>query len=142
MSEVDGRRPFAIYDFSPSMTKQSFAEECDINEILRRAKNGQDISGSVIDRVARYGDFSNVPSYQEALNLVKNANGMFMSLDAHVRERFNNDPVKMIAFLQNADNYDEAVKLGLVVAKPAEPADGSAQPITSSDTKSGEAKPI
>lgn len=125
------KRKFSIGDWSSSMTKQSFAEELDINKILERAKNGQDISAVVNQRVAQYGDFSEVPSYQEALDLVNRANGMFMSFDANVRERFNNDPIRMIAFLQDRSNFDEAVKLGLVVPKeppvlPAPPAPAGA----------------
>lgn len=114
------KRPFAIKEFSPSMTKQSFAEETNINSIVARFQKGQDISASVRERVAEFGDFSNVPSYQAAMDLIARATGMFMSLDATVRERFVNDPGRMVLFLQDSKNYDEAVKLGLVV--PKEPA--------------------
>lgn len=110
---VEKKRPYAIYEWAPSMTKQSFTEECDINMIVARASTGADIS-HVNARVAQYGDFSQVPSYQAALDLVNRANGMFMSMDASVRERFNNDPARMVAFLQDSNNRDEAVKLGLV----------------------------
>lgn len=135
------KRPFAIKEFSPSMTKQSFGEETDINSIVARFQKGQDISASVRERVAKYGDFSNVPSYQTALDFIVRSTGMFMSLDATVRERFFNDPGRMIAFLQDAKNYDEAVKLGLVVPRepvvePASTAARSVSPKASSDAKS------
>lgn len=142
------RRPFAIYEWSPSMTKQSFKEECDINCIIERARLGQDMSSVVRDRVAQYGDFTNVPSFQEALNLVNRANGMFMSLDASIRERFANDPSRMIAFLQDVKNYDEAVKLGLVVPKEPVVEAGSASTVSkanvkaSSDAKSTKTKSV
>lgn len=140
-------RPWSIKVFSPSMTKQSFAEECDINCILERARQGMDISSAVNNRVALYGDFTSVPSYQDALDLVNRANGMFMSLDATVRERFANDPSRMIAFLQDVRNYDEAVKLGLVVPKapvvesPGSPELTAQSRRASSDSKSTKAKP-
>lgn len=111
------KRPFAIKEFSPSMTKQSFAEETDINSIVARFQKGHDISASVRERVAEFGDFSNVPSYQDAMDFIARATGMFMSLDATVRERFVNDPGRMVSFLKDSKNYDEAVKLGLVVPK-------------------------
>lgn len=114
MPKEEKRRPHALYGFEPTKTKQSFKQECDINEILKRAKNGQDISKLVNNRVARYGDFTNVPDYRDALDMVNRAEGMFMQLDAKVRERFNNDPGRMISFLQDPANRDEAIKLGLV----------------------------
>lgn len=107
----------AIYFDDPSLTVQSFKDETDINLIVARAIAGGDVL-HVNPRVARYGDFSNVPDYQAALNLVNRAEGMFRELPANVRERFSNDPVKMVEFLQHSENYDEAVKLGLVVARP------------------------
>lgn len=135
------RRPFAIYEFSPSMTKQSFKEEVDINEIMKRAQNGMDISSQVRERIAQYGDFTQIGSYQEALNTVKRAQDAFYVLDANVRERFMNDPGRMISFLQDPANYDEAVKLGLVVPKPPQEASVSdVKTKASSDAKSTKAK--
>lgn len=119
------RKPFAIYFDEPTKTVQASKDECDINCIIARASNFADIS-HVNRRVAQYGDFSNVPSYMDALGLVNRANGMFMSLDAKIRERFSNDPSRMIAFLQDVSNYDEAVKLGLVVPKAIDPAAAAA----------------
>lgn len=128
------RRPHAIYEFSPSMTKQSFKEELDINKIIERAKAGQDISAAFRERVAKYGDFSAVPTYQEALNIVNHANDSFMLLDASIRERFSNDPAEMIEFLQDSRNYDEAVRLGLVV--PKEPVvEAPVEPLVTSKAK-------
>lgn len=139
------RRRFAIYDWSPSMTKQSFMDETDINLIVARALKGHDVSGSLSERVAQFGDVSDVPSYQEALDLVNRANGLFMSMEAHVRSRFSNDPALLLAFLEDPRNREEAVMLGLV--KPAEPAVVAPEvPVSaaraSSDAKSTKAKPV
>lgn len=122
MSRVpDGERsPHALYCDDPSMTVQSFKDETDINNIVARAVSGSDIL-HVNTRVARYGDFSNIPDYQSALDLVHRAEGMFRELPANVRERFSNDPVKMVNFLQDTANRDEAVKLGLVAAPVVPP---------------------
>lgn len=117
---VKDRRPNSIHFDEPSITVQSAKDECDINCIVARALSGADVS-RVDERVALYGDFSNVPSYQAALDLVRRAEGMFMDMPAKVRERFANDPSRMVDFLQDPANRDEAVKLGLVKA-PEEPA--------------------
>jgi len=37
-----------------------------------------------------------------------------MRLPADLRARFDNDPAQLIQFLENSDNKDEAIKLGLV----------------------------
>lgn len=131
MAEV--RRKDVLYFDDKSLTQQQFKEETDINMIIARAQQGQTIS-HVNERVGQYGDFSNVPSYQAAFDLVQRASGMFMSLDAKVRERFANDPGNMVRFLQDPANNDEAIKLGLVVP-PATPAAGV-------EVKAGVVKPV
>lgn len=124
------RDPNALYCDDKSMTKQSFAEECDVNEILRRAQNGQPIISERAMKMAQYGDFTNVPDYRESLNVVTMAQQAFMELPWEMRERFGNDPAKMVAFLQKEENRPEAEKLGLVTKKekPATPAGDPATP--------------
>lgn len=110
------RDPNALYCDDASLAQQHFAEECDINEILRRSA----LTGSlpVSNRTPVYGDFTQVPkSLLEAMAMVKQANDLFDGLGWQVRERFGNNAEKMIAFLNDSKNRDEAIKLGLV--KPA-----------------------
>lgn len=119
------------------LTQQSAKDECDINMIVESAKRGADIS-HLNRRTPMYGDFRNLPDYREALDIVNKANAAFMSMDAFVRERFANDPARMIEFLQDPKNRDEAVRLGLVNPPPvADPP----QPKADSGTKKSKAKP-
>lgn len=122
--EYKKNHPDAIFCLDESLTKQEFKEECDANEILRRAANGQDLSSILNSRVAQYGDFTNVPDFRESMDLIARANSMFMELDWKLRERFGNDPARMIDFLNDPANREEAEKLGLVApkeqTKPAE----------------------
>lgn len=68
---------------------QSYADECDINVIMARYRNGETDVLSQIQGV--YGDFSNVPTnYAEILNDTIKMEQIFMSLAPEVRERFNN----------------------------------------------------
>lgn len=107
-------------NLEPSPTQQSAKDECDINFIVERAKRGADISH--LNRgVPMYGDFTELPTdLRDCLNIVRKADEAFMSLDAQVRKRFDNDPSKMMDFLKDPANRDEAIKLGLVSA-PKEP---------------------
>jgi phage internal scaffolding protein len=101
-----------------SLAQQHFKEECDINNILKQFNiTGQMPEGTLSPR---YGDFTGIGDYHSALNKVIAAEDEFMSLPADLRARFENDPAQLIEFLDNNQNYDEAVKLGLVEKKPVE----------------------
>lgn len=100
----------------PSLAQQQFKDECDINEIVRRFG----LTGQMPEAVAMpvTGDFTSVVDFHSALNLVRQAEAGFMELPAEMRSRFDNDPGKLLAFLDDERNRDEAVKLGLVVKPP------------------------
>lgn len=110
------------YDESEGRTLQQFKDECDINLTVKKYGDpnafiqAMRIQNAIANQTSKpmYGDFSELPDLQEAMNAVREAEAMFMDLPAEVRERFGNDPVKLIQFVQNPDNLDEAEKLGLV----------------------------
>lgn len=111
------RHPQANYGVS--LTKQQFKQECDINYILRKyQKTG------LIDHVARYqgnySDISDVPSYQDALNTVLEANLAFSTLPSSLRKRFSNDPEQFLSFVADPANAEELYSLGLAT-KPLTP---------------------
>lgn len=99
----------------PTLTQQSAKDETDINVIVARAKVGQDLR-HVNDRPAMYGSLIGLPSYAESLNMVTRARDLFMQLDPFVRERFGNDPGRLLDFVANGANREEAIKLGLIEA--------------------------
>ena len=114
----------------PSLTKQSFRDECDINNILRKFNvTGQLPVGSV---QPQYGDFSGITDYQSALNAVMAAQDSFLALPAKVRAKFDNDPALFVEFASDEANKDEMKALGLlsqetaqaVVSSPSEPVQG------------------
>lgn len=112
-SSYSPRKRVQIDFDEPSLTKQCFSQECDINAIMARSAESGFISHGNSD-MPRYGDFTDVVGYQESLNIVMKAQQSFSSLPAQVRSRFSNDPANLLEFVQNPDNYDEAVALGLV----------------------------
>lgn len=97
-----------------------FAQEADINFLLVRYKNtGSLYSADDMIKASRrpqFGDFTGIPDYQESLDKMRNALDMFADLPLHVRQRFSDDPVQLLEFLQDEKNLDEAVKLGLCAA--------------------------
>jgi phage internal scaffolding protein len=96
----------------PTLTQQHYKDESDINNILRQFN----ITGLLPESPLspRYGDFTGISDYHSALNAVIAAESEFEGLPAQIRARFNNNPEELINFLENDQNYDEAVKLGLV----------------------------
>jgi phage internal scaffolding protein len=111
-------KKYVFKTMGESLTQQHFKEECDvINIIKRHDRNG------IIEHVqrgqARYGDFSEVADYREALDLVRDAQQEFMSVPSDIRKKFDNDPGKFYQFVSNPDNKEELIKMGFINPKEA-----------------------
>lgn len=103
-------------------TQQQFAEESDINTIVRKFG----LTGELPEpgHMPQSGDFTEtVNDYQTALHMVIAADRAFMEFPAELRDRFHNDPGRMIKFIEDDKNRDEARKLGILKPEPpkAEP---------------------
>lgn len=105
-------------------TKQSFKDECDINTIMRRYEVTGEL-GHLSRRTPIFGDFPSM-DFAEAMAIVIKAREDFASLPSEVRDRFANDPARLLHFMEDANNREEAIKLGLI--RSAEPAASSATP--------------
>jgi len=103
----------------PGLTDQSQAAEADVNNVMKRYMQTGVLPG--VNVAATYGDFADVPSYQDALNLVINAQHQFNSLDAYQRKKFENDPAQFLAFATDPKNAEELIKLGLATQRPQSP---------------------
>lgn len=102
-----------------AITQQSFKEDCDINVILKRFAVTGELPDNV--RVPQYVDFEETFDFMSSMNVIRAAEEAFAAMPAVVRDRFNNDPAKFVEFANDASNYDEALKLGLVVSRPISP---------------------
>ncbi|UDN67592.1 internal scaffolding protein [robinz microvirus RP_62] len=104
--------------FPPSLTKQEFKDECDINNIIKQYS----VTGMIrhVSAKAVMGTYEDLPDpldFQESLAVVEHASASFMSLPAKLRDRFNNEPRDFLAFCSNPDNLAEMRSLG--IANPA-----------------------
>lgn len=98
-------------------TKQYFADETDINLIMKRYEQTGAIDPLLINqREAIFGDFSGEWEFSILQNKVVAAREAFMTLPANVRSRFHNNPAELIEFFADPANTEEAIKLGLANA--------------------------
>lgn len=101
-----------------SLVEQSHKDECNINTIMAKAKRG--IPPKFMRADGQYGDFSEIGDYQQSLYRVHEADRMFQSLPSNIRKMFNNDVATLLAYLNNPENEQEAIELGLV-PRPVQP---------------------
>lgn len=118
---------------TPSMTKQQFAEEADINTLVKRFN----LTGQLPQdhRMPTYADFEGILTFQDAMNAVVEAQEAFYELPADLRSRFGNDPGQYVDFCSNEKNRDEAIKLGILKPVPAAeitPLPAAEKPVASS----------
>lgn len=125
-------------------TKQEFADECDINKIVKLAESTGILAHQSLNPPT-YGDFTSGESYQSAMNQLIEADQAFAELPSRTRERFGNDPKRLIEFLQDPESREEAVKLGLVKkpepespSKPPSPTAPKAEPEVPTPVTGGE----
>jgi phage internal scaffolding protein len=106
-----------------SLAIQSAAEEADINTIVRRFG----LTGQLPDQVAmpRSGDFTNVPDFHTAMNLIRTTQEEFLRVPADIRARFSNDPQQFMEFLEDEGNREEAYKMGLLKSVSVEATSGT-----------------
>jgi len=108
----EGRKLGATYNELPSMTSQEFKNDCDINKIS--ARHRQYNMPLPVSQLQSFSDVSEIPSFSEAMEVVTDAKRAFMLLPAKFRDRMNNDPQKMLDFVNDPQNIDEARVLGLL----------------------------
>lgn len=105
-----------ICDPAEGRTRQEFADEVDVNQVMARfEKTGQ--LPNFVGSAPQYLDVSEVPDLITALNVVEAAKAAFMTLPAKTRAEFENDPVQFVAFAENPENLDRMREWGL--APPA-----------------------
>ncbi|MEO5351179.1 MAG: hypothetical protein H7836_16280 [Magnetococcus sp. YQC-3] len=97
-----------------SLAVQSAEEESNINTIVRRFGLTGELPNDL--RMPISGDFSGVPDFHAAMNMVRSAQEEFLRVPADIRARFSNDPQQLMSFLEDDSNRDEARKLGFLKA--------------------------
>lgn len=106
----------------PSMTRQEFTEECDVNNIMRNYDRDMLAFLAVARGEPSYVDFSQMPdTLQGVMNFMMDAENAFMQIPAIARREFDNDPARFVEYASDAKNVDKLREWGL--AAPAKVAD-------------------
>lgn len=107
------RNPVGIEFPAEGRTKQSFKDECDINVIMARYQ-ATGLLEHVRDALPQFLDVTEMPDYQSAMDTVAQAKSLFASLPSAIRDRFDNDPRKLLEFVHDPKNLDESITLGFI----------------------------
>lgn len=113
----DGSRRVYTEITGVSKTDQSQKEACDVNNIMSRYKKTGQIT-HLAKKQGVYADLTQISDLQSAIQQVQQAKTAFMTLPAELRAQLNNDPAKLVEFLQNPKNDELAIKYGLKDAPP------------------------
>jgi len=101
---------------SPSRTKQQFKDECDIDSIMLKFQKTGTLA-HLNNHHGQYGDFAQPVDYHDAMNTVLAAREMFSSVPSSIRSKFANDPALFLEFVQNPENEDQLIEMGLAHPK-------------------------
>jgi len=110
---------FPDEEYPYGKTKQSFADDADINNIMARYQSTGMID-YVKENAPHYGDVTGL-EFQACMDKIIEASEMFDALPAQLRKRFNNEPAEFLDFVQDDKNRDEAITLGLIPEAPKAP---------------------
>lgn len=113
----NGSRRVLHHCQGPSRTRQEFSDEADINNVMDRyIQTGQ--FSHVAKALPFYADATLVNDYYSSKEAADRTMEAFMQLPAKARNKFDNDPGKLINFLKNPENEKEAIAMGLLEPQP------------------------
>lgn len=98
----------------PSLTRESEAQECDVNFLMARYQRTGVFPQSSGE--PQFLDVSEVGDFRQAMETVREGQAIFAALPARVRREFGEDPVAFLEFAEDPANRDRMVELGLLDA--------------------------
>jgi phage internal scaffolding protein len=104
------------------LTEQAHKDACDVNKIIRKYDT-QGLISHISKFEAKFGDLTGL-DFKAANDLIAAAKSTFENLPSEIRNRFKNSPEELLTFMENPENRDEAIKLGLIKSTWTEATDG------------------
>lgn len=103
-------------------TEQAHKDQTDINKIIDRFDKEGLIKG-VQKFEGKFGDFTGI-DFKTMQDQVAGAKSQFEALPSEIRARFENQPYKLLEFMDDPNNREEAIELGLIRKEWTEETDG------------------
>lgn len=117
-SAYDGSRVRRTVGEGPSMVREAFKDECDINQIVQRYAAGAQMPPRPGD--ALYADVSGLSDYKSAVDQVLAAYANLDAMPEKARALLKNDPEGFRHALLNATQSEDLVALGILKAPTEE----------------------
>ena len=112
-TDYRGRKRMKVtLDCGEGLTEQSQAKQTDINYILREytktgfMRHSKEFEG-------RYDDVTGA-DFNDAMNLIADANTMFEELPSGIRNKFKNDPAQFLDYCQDPANTEALREWGVL----------------------------
>lgn len=123
------KRPKDIpIDYGPTRTEQHHKDKCDINEIIKIHGAGTPLA-PIVDVIDGPANDLTGADFKTYMDHVTRAKSNFERMPVSIKNRFNNDVSQLLDFVQDPNNYDEAIKLNLIT-KPEVPSEPVTPPVT------------
>ena len=118
------RKRIQVVFSEPSRCDPSQAQDCDINNIIKRYPEGtspylMSSPGSIDPMSLDFGDSTLLPDYQTALELIDKVEETFFSLPSNIRASFDNNPDVFVAQLSD-EKYRSKFEQLKLIEKPLE----------------------
>lgn len=119
----------------PSLTRQEFADECDINKLMAQYEKTGILPANLNAAQPQYIDVSDIPNLAEAHEILQAATTAFMRLPAVTRREFDNDPIRFVNFASDPENLEKLREWKLAPPAPVEPPPQKVEVINASPPK-------
>ncbi len=118
-------------------TEQAHKSQCDVNKIIRKYDKTKIIT-HVSNIEHQYGDVTGI-EFKKAQDMVIDAKNKFLELPSDIRKYFKNSPRELLTFMEDENNRDQAIELGLINPSWSEMTDGLGEHVKDGkNTETGE----
>lgn len=117
------RKPVKMIFTKKTKTMESEKDSCDVNRIMNHYLRYGVVPDGVTVKTPKFGDFSNIPTFQDAQNMMRQAEDVFLRVPIEIRRACDHNAAKVMDFLNDPNNKDVLKKYGMLKPEPVEKPD-------------------
>lgn len=122
----NGSKRVRTINSKPSLTDQQYKDDCDVNTIIERGKKTGQVN-HIAKIQGQFADVSEISDLHSSMIKMQHATEAFNKLPLKIKRRFDYDMKQLLSFLDNPQNRNEAIELGIIPKLPIVD-DGSKSP--------------